>query len=69
MVAMGQFDDEGLSWEYSGTVNRVGSSVSGIKRGDRVVGLCISRFNRYVRVKEALVAKVDTHMSFEVRIF
>jgi NADPH:quinone reductase-like Zn-dependent oxidoreductase len=63
---LGLFDDDALSWEFTGVVSKVGEDVTRVKPGDRVIGLGFSRFNRYVRVHELLTETLEETESFEV---
>ncbi|KAL8303319.1 hypothetical protein RB600_006977 [Gaeumannomyces tritici] len=64
MAAMGQIPED-LGIECSGVVSRVGTRVSRLKVGDRVLTAQMSSLRTMVRAPENLVYPIPEHMSFE----
>ncbi|KAK7746447.1 Type I Iterative PKS [Cytospora paraplurivora] len=66
-IAVGQIWDTKLGIEYSGVVTRVGSEVSNVAAGDRVLtfGISPNWYNTYLRSHRDVVQKLPEGMSFE----
>lgn len=65
VVAMGQVQQPYLGVECAGTVSRVGTSVSGLKVGDRVCAMSLGAYSTYARCLGTSAAVIPASMSFE----
>ncbi|KAK8044980.1 polyketide synthase [Apiospora rasikravindrae] len=65
VVAMGQVTQPYLGVECAGTVSRIGSSVTGLKTGDRVCAMSLGAYSTYARCLGSSAAVIPASMSFE----
>lgn len=64
MIAMGQIQRQVLGHEACGTVNRVGSKVSEVSCGDRVVFVGPGSMRTHIRADESVVQKLPDSLTF-----
>jgi NADPH:quinone reductase-like Zn-dependent oxidoreductase len=65
MVAMGQLNEMIMGYECSGVIIKIGSAVSGLKVGDRVIGLTRGHYANILRLQGRNVIPVSDDISFE----
>jgi NADPH:quinone reductase-like Zn-dependent oxidoreductase len=66
MVAMGQVPDTMIGAECSGVVTRVGSKITNVKLGDRVMTWKLGCHQTYVRSPGVMFQRLPDDMAFEV---
>lgn len=63
---MGNIDHKAFGQEFVGTVSRVGTSVSNVAPGDRVLAFAEGHFNTYHRTSSILCRKLKDNEDMEV---
>ncbi|KAF2445451.1 polyketide synthase [Karstenula rhodostoma CBS 690.94] len=63
-VALGRFDLNNASSEFSGVVTQIGSRVSGLGAGDRVYGIAFGHFGNYMRLPATFARRMPDTASF-----
>ncbi|KAI5803013.1 hypothetical protein EDC01DRAFT_702745 [Geopyxis carbonaria] len=61
---MGNLDQDYLSLEAAGVVTAIGSGVTNLRIGDRVLCVCLAHFGTNVRTKAAFCVKLEDDESF-----
>lgn len=64
-TVLGQTSNDTIGTDVSGTIRRVGSGVSNLKPGDRVIALCAGAYKSLVRVSELMCQKIPDEMEFD----